>query len=53
MFAAWQRAIWGAAWAAAAVILLSLAVFKAEKHSASSPYDLSPAFQVVAASFVP
>jgi hypothetical protein len=53
MFAIWQKAIWGSAWAAAAVILSGLVVITAEHLRAQSPYDFSPAVQAVAADFVP
>ncbi len=53
MFAIWQKAIWGSAWAATAVILLGLVVLTAQRLRPQTPYDFSPAYQVVATDFVP
>ena len=49
----WQKAIWGSAWAAAAVIVLGLALITAQKRQTNSAYDLSPAYQVVSTQFIP
>lgn len=49
----WQEAIWGSAWAAAAVIVLGLALLGAQKLKTSSSYDVSPAFQLVSTELVP
>lgn len=53
MFAIWQKAIWGCAGAAAAVIFLGLLALKADKFPSKTPYDFSPAYQVVDMDFVP
>jgi hypothetical protein len=52
-FALWQKAIWCSAWAAAAVILFGTVLLTAQKLRTSSPYDFSPAYQVVALELVP
>ena len=52
-FGAWQRAIWGSAWAAAVVIVLGLAVITAQKLQTNSTYDVSPAYQVVSSELIP
>jgi len=51
--ALWQTIVWKSAWAAIAVILLGLAMLSAEKRGSPSPYDLSPAYEVVSTQFVP
>jgi len=53
LFGIWQRAIWGSAWAAAAVIVTGLALLAAQKMETNSTYDVSPAFQVVSTDLVP
>jgi hypothetical protein len=53
LFAIWQKAIWGSAWAAAAVIVLGIALLTAQKLEANSTYDVTPAFQVVSTELVP
>lgn len=53
MFAVWQLAVWRSAWVALAVIVLGLAVLTVQKLDTDSPYDVSPAIQVVSANFVP
>jgi hypothetical protein len=49
----WQRAIWKSGWAAALVILFGLAVLALQKGNNRSPYDVSPAFEVVSTELVP
>lgn len=49
----WQRAIWASAWAAAAVIGLGLVLLNSQKLGTNSPYDFSPAYQVVSTELVP
>jgi hypothetical protein len=53
LFGVWQKAIWGSAWAAAAVIVLGLALITAQRLQANSTYDVSPAYQVVSTELVP
>jgi hypothetical protein len=52
-FVLWQKAIWGSAWAAAAVILLGMTMLTAQKLQTNSPYDFSAAYQVVSMKWVP
>jgi hypothetical protein len=52
-FLVWQKAIWGSAWAAMAVILLGMTMLGFQKLRTSSPYDFSPAYQAVSLKFVP
>jgi hypothetical protein len=49
----WQQAIWKTAWAAAAVIIAGLALLTVQKLDQKSPYDVSPAYQVVSTELVP
>lgn len=49
----WQKAVWGSAWAATAVIVVGLALITVQKLRTDSTYDLSPAYQVVATELVP
>ena len=43
----------GWAWAAATLILVAGALLLAQKLQPSSPYDLTPAYQVVSIKFIP
>jgi len=49
----WQRAVWKSAWPAAGVILIGLALLTAQRLSSHSPYDVSPAYEVVSTELVP
>lgn len=49
----WQQAVWKSAWPAAAVILIGLALLTAQRLSSRSPYDVSPAYEVVSTELVP
>jgi hypothetical protein len=49
----WQKAVWGSALGAAAMILLGAALLTVQKLRPGSPYDFSPAYQVVSMKFVP
>ena len=51
--ALWQRAVFASAWAAAAVILLGLALLNSQRSASNSPYDVTPAYQLVASELVP
>jgi hypothetical protein len=49
----WEMNLWDWAWTGAAVVLLTVAVLAFQKLHPASPYDLSPAYQVVSIEFVP
>ena len=49
----WQRVIGTSAWAAVVVILVGLALVTFQKFSTGSPYDVTPAFEVVSTDLVP
>ncbi|HZR21687.1 MAG TPA: hypothetical protein VFE51_30675 [Verrucomicrobiae bacterium] len=49
----WQRAIWNSGCAAALVILLGLAVLTIQRFGHKSPYDVSPAYELVSTELVP
>jgi hypothetical protein len=49
----WQKAVWASAWAAAAIIGLGLVLLNSQRSGANSPYDVSPAYQVVSTQLVP
>jgi hypothetical protein len=51
--ALWQKAVWGSAWAAAAVILIGAALLTAQKLRPSSPYDFGVAYRVVSMELIP
>ena len=51
--AVWQNVIWRSAWAATALILLGVAVLTSHKLKPDSPFDTSPAYQVVSMKFIP
>jgi hypothetical protein len=53
LFGIWQKAIWGSALAAAAVIVLGLALITAQRLQTNSTYDVSPAYQVVSTELIP
>ena len=52
-FAMWQRAVWGSAWAAAALIVLELVFVTAQQMRTESSYDATPAYQLVTTDLVP
>jgi hypothetical protein len=52
-FGFWQKAVWGSAFAAAALILIGLALLTVEQLRPASFYDVTPAYQVVSTEFVP
>lgn len=49
----WQRAVWGSAWAAAALIVAELALLSIQQVRPSSFYHLPAPYQIVSAEFIP
>jgi hypothetical protein len=49
----WQNAVWRSALAATAVILLGLALLAVQHSTPASPYDFSPAYEIVSSDLIP